>query len=140
MKNTDGTYQLYNDEMMERFLNPKNMGTAENENAVGECGSAACGDIMRISLRINENSVIEDAKAKIFGCGSAISAADVACDLLRGKTIEEAKKITNDDVMNELGGADEWRAHFPVKIHCSVLASEGFLSALADYEFRKSKL
>jgi NifU-like protein involved in Fe-S cluster formation len=97
-----------------------------------------CGDIMRISLRIKDNK-IEDAKAQIFGCGSAISAADVACDLLKGKTIEEAELISNEDVMNELGGVEEWKSNYPQKIHCSVLSHEGIIAALEQYKLSLEK-
>lgn len=118
--------QLYNDIVMDRFLNPQNVGDIENADGVGEVGSAACGDIMKLSLRIKDG-VVEDARFKSFGCGTAIASADVACSLIKGKTIEEAGKITNEDIIKTLVSIP------PVKIHCSVLGEEAIKAAIEDY-------
>ncbi len=124
---------MYSKEIIERFKNPKNAGGLRGANGVGKVGNAACGDIMKIYLKINENDIIEDAKFKTFGCCAAIASTDVACDLIRGKSIDEALKVTNKDVFNILGTMP---AH---KIHCSVLAEETIRDAVEDYYKRKEK-
>lgn len=126
---TQPQVNLYNDTVMDRFLNPRNSGVVEDENAVGEVGAAACGDIMRLSLKVRDN-VIEDAKWRTFGCGSAIASSDMLCDLIKGKTLEEAEAITNQEVVDSLGGLP------PVKIHCSVLAEEALKEAITSYKRR----
>lgn len=133
------SYTLYNSIVMDRFLNPQNVGDIENPDAVGEVGSASCGDILKVTLKIDPiTHVVLDAKAKIFGCGTAISAADMAMSLIKGKTVEELKTFSNDDVLNALGGADEWKNKMPQKIHCSVLAESAIEEALNDYKRRKN--
>ena len=107
---------MYNKTVLERFKNPKNAGGLRGANGVGKVGNAACGDIMKMYLLINEDGIIEDAKFKTFGCCAAIASTDVACDLVKGKTIDEALKVTNKQVFDILG---DLPAH---KIHCSVLA------------------
>lgn len=125
---------LYNETVMDRFINPQNIGDVENPDAMAEVGAAACGDVLRITMKIDPDThIVLDAKAKIFGCGTAISAADMAMSLIKGKTIEELKNFTNDDVLNALGGADEWKNKMPQKIHCSVLAESAIEEALKDY-------
>ncbi len=124
---------MYSKEIIERFKNPKNAGSLRGANAVGKVGNAACGDIMKIYLKINEDNIIEDAKFKTFGCCAAIASTDVACDLIRGKSIDEALKVTNKDVFNILGTMP---AH---KIHCSVLAEETIRDAVEDFYKRKEK-
>lgn len=126
--NKDGG--LYNDVVMDRFLNPKNIGDIENADGIGEVGAAACGDIMKLSLKIKDG-VIEDARFKTFGCGTAIASADMACSIIKGKTIEEAEKMTNDDIIAGLISIP------PVKIHCSVLGEEAVKAAIEDYKKRK---
>jgi nitrogen fixation NifU-like protein len=123
-------FSLYNETVMDHFLNPRNSGVVENENASGEVGAAACGDIMKISLRIRDN-VIEDAKWRTFGCGSAIASSDMLCELIKGKTLDEVSKFTNQDVVDALGSLPA------VKIHCSVLAEECLKEALDNYSKRK---
>jgi nitrogen fixation protein NifU and related proteins len=120
------TYTLYNQTVMDHFLNPRNMGDIKDADGVGEVGAAACGDIMKISLRIKEGR-IEDARFKTFGCGSAIASSSMATELIKGRTIEEALKFSNQEVVDALGGLP------PVKIHCSVLAEEALKAALEDY-------
>ncbi len=118
---------MYSEKVMEHFTNPRNVGEIENPSAVGTVGNAKCGDIMRIYLDIDENHVIKDAKFKTFGCGAAIATSSMATELIIGKTIEEALKITNRTVMEALDGLP------PVKIHCSLLAEEAIHAALWDY-------
>lgn len=120
-------YDLYNPTVMDHFLNPRNMGDLEDPDGVGEVGAAACGDIMKISLKIGDDGRISDAKFKTFGCGSAIASSSMATELVKGKTIEEALQVSNQQVVDALGGLP------PVKIHCSVLAEEAIKAALDDY-------
>ena len=119
-------YTLYNDKVMDHFMNPRNMGDVPEANGVGEVGAAACGDIMKISLKV-ESGKITDARFKTFGCGSAIASSSMATELIKGRTIEEAMKFSNQEVVDALGGLP------PVKIHCSVLAEEALKAALEDY-------
>lgn len=107
-------------------MNPKNVGDVEDADGVGEVGAAACGDIMKISLKIKDGR-IEQARFKAFGCGSAIASSSMATELIKGRTIEEAMNFTNQEVVDALGGLP------PVKIHCSVLAEEAIKAALEDY-------
>ena len=130
---------LYNKEVMDRFTNPQNIGEIENADAKAEVGAASCGDILKITMKIDpESKRVIDAKAKIFGCGTAISAADMAMSLIKGKTLDELKNFSNDDVLNALGGADEWKAKMPQKIHCSVLAESAIEEALKNYMIRNN--
>jgi nitrogen fixation NifU-like protein len=120
------TYTLYNQTVMEHFMNPRNMGDIKDADGVGEVGAAACGDIMKISLKIKDGK-IEDARFKTFGCGSAIASSSMATELIKGRTIDEAMSFSNQEVVDALGGLP------PVKIHCSVLAEEALKAALEDY-------
>jgi len=123
-------YTLYNDTVMDHFLNPRNMGDVQEADGVGEVGAAACGDIMKISLKIRDGK-IEDARFKTFGCGSAIASSSMATELIKGRTLEEAKNFSNQEVVDALGGLP------PVKIHCSVLAEEALKAAIEDYEAKQ---
>lgn len=127
------SYTLYNQTVMDHFMNPRNMGDIKDADAVGEVGAAACGDIMKISLKIDDvTKKVTDARFKTFGCGSAIAASSMATELIKGRTIEELEKtFTNDNIVDALGGLP------PVKIHCSVLAHEALSAALDDYKKRK---
>ena len=120
------SYTLYNQTVMDHFMNPRNLGDLKDADGVGEVGAAACGDIMKISLKI-EDGKIKDARFKTFGCGSAIASSSMATELIKGRTIEEAMSFTNQEVVSALGGLP------PVKIHCSVLAEEALKAALEDY-------
>jgi nitrogen fixation NifU-like protein len=120
------TYTLYNETVMEHFMNPRNMGDMKDADGVGEVGAAACGDIMKISLKIKDGK-IEDARFKTFGCGSAIASSSMATELIKGRSIDEAMNFSNQEVVDALGGLP------PVKIHCSVLAEEALKAALEDY-------
>ena len=119
-------YTLYNPTVMDHFLNPRNMGDLKDADGIGEVGAAACGDIMKISLKIKDGK-IEDARFKTFGCGSAIASSSMATELIKWRSIEEALSFTNQQVVDALGGLP------PVKIHCSVLAEEAIKAALEDY-------
>ena len=125
-------YTLYNDTVIDHFLNPRNMGDVQEADGIGEVGAAACGDIMKISLKIRDGK-IEDARFKTFGCGSAIASSSMATELIKGRTLEEAKNFSNQEVVDALGGLP------PVKIHCSVLAEEALKAAIEDYEAKQTK-
>lgn len=118
---------MYTEKVMEHFQNPRNVGELENASGVGTVGNAKCGDIMRIYLDIDENQVIKDCKFKTFGCGAAVATSSIATELVIGKTVQEAMKVTNKAVMEALDGLP------PVKVHCSLLAEEAIHSALWDY-------
>lgn len=120
----------YSDKVLDHFSNPRNVGELEDANGVGEVGNAKCGDIMKIYLKISEDEIIEDVKFKTFGCGAAIATSSMATELVKGKTLAEALKLTNKAVADALDGLP------PVKMHCSVLAEEALRSAIADY-YRK---
>ncbi len=122
---------MYNEKVIEAFRNPKNVGEIENADGVGTVGNASCGDIMQISLKI-ENDVIVDAKFKTFGCTAAIATSSTATEMVKGLTIEEALKITNKKVVETLGGLPAQ------KLHCSVLAEEGIKKAIEDYLSKKA--
>ena len=126
-------YTLYNETVMDHFLNPRNMGDVQEADGIGEVGAAACGDIMKISLKIRDGK-IEDARFKTFGCGSAIASSSMATELIKGRTLEEAKNFSNQEVVDALGGLP------PVKIHCSVLAEEALKAAIEDYETKTGLL
>ncbi len=124
---------MYNDKVMDHFLNPRNAGEIENASGVGEVGNVKCGDIMRIYVQIDENDVITDVKFRTFGCGSAIAASSISTEMLLGKTVEEALVITNKDVVDQLGGLPV------VKVHCSVLAEQAFKMAIYNYAQKSGK-
>ena len=122
---------MYNEKVMETFKNPKNVGEIETPDGIGTVGNASCGDIMQISLRI-ENDVIVDAKFKTFGCAAAIATSSTATEMVKGMTVEEALKLTNQRVVEALGGLPAQ------KLHCSVLAEEAIKKAIEDYRSKKS--
>ncbi|MDD3349424.1 MAG: iron-sulfur cluster assembly scaffold protein [Eubacteriales bacterium] len=117
---------MYNETVMDHFTNPRNAGEMENPDAVGSYGSPVCGDMMEISLKIEDN-VIKDAKFRTFGCGSAIASSSVATDMIKGKTLEEALALTNKDFVAELGGLPG------AKVHCSVLSEQAIKLAIYNY-------
>ena len=117
---------LYSEKVMDHFRKPRNVGVLEDANGIGEVGNAKCGDIMKIYLKI-ENNIIVDVKFETFGCGSAIASSSMATELIKGKPIAEAMKLTNRAVTEALDGLP---AH---KLHCSVLAEEAIKGALKDY-------
>lgn len=117
---------MYNEKVMEVFKNPQHMGEVENYNAIGTVGNEVCGDIMQITMRI-EDGIIKDAKFKTFGCAAAVASSSTATGMIIGKTIEEALKLTNKQVIEELQGLP------PQKIHCSVLAEDAIRIAIDNY-------
>ena len=118
---------MYNPEVIKEFQNPKNTGTIENASGVGVSGNESCGDIMKISLKV-EKDIIVDAKFQTYGCAAAIASSSVATQLIIGKSVEEALQITNKQVVEKLGG-------LPVqKLHCSVLAESAISAAIEDYK------
>lgn len=123
---------MYNQKVVDYFMNPRNAGKLDDANAIGEVGNPTCGDVMKIYLKINpETEVIEDIRFETFGCAAAIATSSMVTELAKGKTIAEALKINNKDVAEALGGLP------PVKLHCSLLAQEGIQAAVADYYMRK---
>ena len=117
---------LYSEKVMDHFMHPRNVGTIDGADGVGEVGNAKCGDIMKIYLKI-ENDIIEDVKFETFGCGSAIASSSMATEMIKGTSIHEALELTNKAVAEALDGLP---AH---KMHCSVLAEEAIKNALKDY-------
>ena len=116
----------YSERVMDHFANPRNVGELADANGIGEVGNSKCGDIMRMYIKV-ENNVITDVTFKTFGCGAAIATSSMATELIKGKTIDEALKLTNRAVMEALDGLP------PVKVHCSLLAEEAIHAALWDY-------
>ena len=123
---------MYSDKVWDHFSNPRNVGEIADADGVGEVGNATCGDIMKIYLKI-DHDVITDVKFKTFGCGAAIATSSMATEMIKGKPVSEALKLTNKAVAEALDGLP------PVKMHCSVLAEEALRSAIADYYKRMGK-
>lgn len=117
---------IYSEKVLDHFANPRNVGEIENADGIGEVGNAKCGDIMKMYLKI-DNGIISDVKFKTFGCGAAIATSSMATELIKGKPLEDALKLTNKAVVEALDGLPA------VKIHCSVLAEEAIKTAIADY-------
>ena len=122
---------LYSEKVMDHFRNPRNVGSIENADGVGEVGNAKCGDIMKMYLKIRDN-VIEDAKFETFGCGSAIASSSMATELIKGKSVQEALTLSNKAVAEALDGLPAY------KMHCSVLAEEAVRAAVKDYYDRNN--
>ena len=120
----------YSEKVLDHFANPRNVGELENADGIGEVGNARCGDIMKMYIKV-DNDTITDVKFKTFGCGAAIATSSMATELIKGKSINEALQLTNTAVMEALDGLP------PVKVHCSVLAEEAIKSALSDYYTRQ---
>ena len=118
---------MYSDKVIDHFQNPRNVGEIEDASGVGTVGNAKCGDMMRLYLKINEEQVIIDCKFKTYGCGAAVASSSMATEMIKGKTVAEAMKLTNKAVMEALDGLP------PVKVHCSLLAEEAIHAALWDY-------
>ncbi len=125
----------YNEKVIDHYENPRNVGSFDKSDphvGTGLVGAPACGDVMKLQLRISDTGVIEDAKFKTFGCGSAIASSSLVTEWVKGKTLAEAKQIKNTEVAEHL-------ALPPVKIHCSVLAEDAIKAAIADYESKQTK-
>ena len=118
---------MYNEKVMDHFMNPRNVGEIEDAEAIGEVGNPRCGDIMRMYLKIDNNDVITDVKFKTYGCGSAIATSSMATEMIKGKTVKEALKLTNMAVVEALDGLP------PAKVHCSVLAERAVKAAIYNY-------
>ena len=122
----------YSDKVMDHFMNPRNMGDIKDADAVGTVGNPACGDVMRLYIKV-ENDKIAEAKFKTFGCGAAIATSSMATEMIKGKTVDESLKITNEAVAEALDGLP------PNKMHCSVLAQEAIESAINNYKEKSDK-
>ena len=123
----------YSQKLLDHFDNPQNIGTLDKTDTqvgTGVVGAPECGDVMRLQIRVTDKGVIEDAKFKTFGCGSAIASSSLATEWIKGKSVDEALKIRNTDIVKEL-------ALPPVKVHCSVLAEDAIRAALADYNSKR---
>ena len=123
---------LYSEKVMDHFRNPRNVGVIEDADGIGEVGNAKCGDIMKMYLKI-EDDIIKDVKFETFGCASAIASSSMATELIKGKPVKDAMKLTNKAVAEALDGLPSY------KMHCSVLAEEAIQSALDDYERKKGE-
>lgn len=119
---------MYSEKVLEHFREPRNVGELEDADAVGDVGNPKCGDMMRITMKINpDTEIIEDVRFKTFGCGAAIAVSSMLTEMVKGKTMQEALALNNKSVVDELGGLP------PVKLHCSVLGEQGIVAALQDY-------
>jgi nitrogen fixation NifU-like protein len=124
----------YSDKVLDHYQNPRNIGSLDKADpnvGTGVVGAPECGDVMKLQVKVNAEGVIEEAKFKTFGCGSAIASSSLATEWLRGKTVDEAGQIKNVDIVNELSLP-------PVKVHCSVLAEDAIKAALADYKQKQN--
>jgi nitrogen fixation NifU-like protein len=122
---------MYSQKVMDHFMNPRNVGEMEDADGIGEVGNPTCGDLMKIFIKVKDN-IITDIKFQTFGCGAAIATSSMVTELARGKTIDEALKLTRDDVAKELDGLP------PIKMHCSNLSADALRAAIEDYK-KKSK-
>jgi len=125
----------YSDKVLDHYNHPRNVGSLDRnapDVGTGVVGAPECGDVMRLQIKVNERGVIEDAKFKTFGCGSAIASSSLATEWVKGRTVDEALQIKNTDIVQEL-------ALPPVKVHCSVLAEDAIRAALADYQKKKGE-
>jgi len=127
-----GTNSQYSEKVMEHFKNPRNVGEIPDADGIGDVGNTICGDIMRLYIKV-EDGKIKDAKFKTFGCGAAIATSSMVTEIVKGKTVEDALKISNKAVAEALGGLPS------VKMHCSVLAEQALKSAIEDYIKRSNK-
>jgi len=121
---------IYSEKVMDHFANPRNVGEIEDADGVGEVGNAKCGDIMKMYIKV-DGDVISDVKFKTFGCGAAVATSSIATEMIRGKKLDEALKLTNKAVVEALDGLP------PAKLHCSVLAEQAMKAAIADYYVRQ---
>lgn len=124
---------MYTEKVLDHFQNPRNVGELADANGVGMVGNAKCGDIMQMFIKVNDQDIIEDVSFKTFGCGAAIATSSMATEMIKGKSVEEALKLSNAAVVEALEGLP------PQKIHCSVLAEEAVKAAIEDYHKRKQE-
>ncbi len=122
---------MYSAKVMEHFQNPRNVGEIKDADGIGTVGNPSCGDIMSIYIKV-ENNVIADIKFKTFGCGAAIATSSITTEMVKGKTVEEAERLTRNDVANALGGLP------PIKMHCSNLATDALKAAIENYRANKN--
>jgi nitrogen fixation NifU-like protein len=123
----------YSEKVLDHYENPRNVGTLDNDDpavGTGMVGAPACGDVMRLQIKVNDQGVIEDARFKTYGCGSAIASSSLLTEWVKGKTLAEAQQIKNQEIADEL-------ALPPVKVHCSVLAEDAIKAAISDYEKKR---
>ena len=128
--------QLYSEKVMDHFFNPRNMGEMENPDGEATVGNPVCGDVMKFYVKVGQRDgeeIIEDVTFQTLGCGAAIATSSIATEMLKGKLLDEAEKLTNQAVAKALGGLP------PVKMHCSVLAEEGIKKAIEDYRQKKNR-
>ena len=126
----------YSDKVLDHYENPRNVGTLDKDDSsvgTGMVGAPACGDVMKLQIKVNDDGIIEDAKFKTYGCGSAIASSSLLTEWVKGQSVDEALKIKNSDIAEEL-------ALPPVKIHCSVLAEDAVKAALADYRGKQESM
>ena len=123
---------MYSDKVMDHFMNPRNVGQISNADGVGKIGNPVCGDVMQLSIKVNRGRIV-DAKFKTFGCGAAIATSSMVTELVKGKTLKEAKHISNKVVAEALNGLP------PLKMHCSNLAAEALHAAIEDYQKKRKK-
>jgi nitrogen fixation NifU-like protein len=124
----------YSEKVLDHYENPRNVGTFDNDDdsvGTGMVGAPACGDVMRLQIKVGDGGVIEDARFKTYGCGSAIASSSLLTEWVKGKTLDEAQQIKNQEIADEL-------ALPPVKVHCSVLAEDAIKAAIQDYEKKRS--
>jgi nitrogen fixation NifU-like protein len=126
--------QMYNEKVIDYFMNPRNVGDIPDADGVGEVGNPRCGDVMKIYIDVDENEIIRDVKFETFGCAAAIATSSMATEMVKGLTVDEALKITNRQVAGELGGLP------PEKVHCSLLAEEALHAAIENYRERRDGL
>lgn len=124
--------EAYSEKVMDHFMNPRNVGTIDNPDGVGEVGNPVCGDIMRMYIKVKDNKII-DIKFQTFGCGAAVATSSMVTEMVKGKTLEEALKTTNKEVAEALDGLPA------IKMHCSNLAEQGIKAAIDDYKKKKPK-
>lgn len=124
---------MYTEKVMDHFTHPRNMGEVKGANGVGTVGNAKCGDIMQMFIKVNDDGIIEDVGFKTFGCGAAIATSSMATELIKGKSVDDALKLTNSAVVEALEGLP------PVKLHCSVLAEEAVKAAVDNYKENMKK-
>ncbi|MBW2973321.1 Fe-S cluster assembly scaffold protein NifU [Candidatus Woesearchaeota archaeon] len=123
---------MYSEKVLKHFKKPHNVGKIEDADGIGTVGNRACGDVMKLYIKVEDNKIV-DIKFETMGCAAAISSSDMLCEMAKGKTIEEALKITKDDLIKELEGLP------PVKIHCSVLAVDALHEAIKEYKQKQKK-